>query len=122
MISNSVIVDDVEYNPAFSNTYYVDYNAPYVKVYDDLVNLKYSDIDSKTIMSFTKEDEELFKEELNSGLFVSETTLYSQIYDYATSISFTKYYDKNTVKGSILASFPRTYINNINTTFNNARA
>ena len=122
MISNSVIVDDVEYNPAFSNTYYVDYNAPYVKVYDDLVNLKYTDIDSKTILSFTKEDEELFKEELNSGLFVSETTLYSQIYDYATSISFTKYYDKNTVKGSILASFPRTYINNINTTFNNARA
>lgn len=122
MISNSVIVDEEEYNPAFSNTYYVDYNAPYVAVYDELVNLKYSDKETQTLLSFSKEDEELFEEEINSGAFVSDTTLYSAIYDYATSISFTKYYDKNTVKGSILASFPRTYINNINTTFNNARA
>lgn len=121
MISNSVTVNDTEYTPAYSNTYYVDYNTPYSTVYDEIINLKYSNPESKELITLTKDDEDLFNEEIKSTS-LSDTTLYSIIYDYATSIAFSKYYDKDIVKGNILTAFPRTYINSINTTFNNARA
>mgnify|MGYP004608238965 FL=1 len=121
MISNSITVNDVEYTPAYSNTYYVDYNTPYLSVYNKIIDLKYSNPETKELLTLTQEDEDLFKEEIKSTS-ISNTTLYSTIYDYVTSIAFGKYYDKDIVKGNILSAFPRTYINSINTTFNNARA
>ena len=86
--------------PAFNNTYYVCYDSPYKNVYADLVGLA---------------DEAIFEE-------VEEDALYDAIYDYATGISFDKYYPYDGVKGSILAAFSRQYIKQINTSFNNARA
>ena len=121
MISNSVTVNGEEYTPAYSNTYYVDYNTPYLSVYNKIINLKYSNPEKEELITLTNDDEDLFNDEIKSNS-ISDTTLYSIIYDYATSIAFGKYYDKDVVKGNILASFPRTYINSINTTFNNARA
>jgi hypothetical protein len=52
---------------------------------------------------------------------IEDTTLYGVLYDYVTGIAFTKYYEKDNVKGSILATFGQKYIDQINTTFNNAR-
>ena len=86
--------------PAFNNTYYVCYDSPYKNVYADLVGLA---------------DEATFED-------VEEDALYDAIYDYATGISFDKYYPYDGVKGSILAAFSRQYIKQINTSFNNARA
>ena len=110
MISNSITVNDVEYTPAYSNTYYVDYNTPYLSVYNKIIDLKYSNPETKELLTLTQEDEDLFKEEIKSTS-ISNTTLYSTIYDYVTSIAFGKYYDKDIVKGNILSAFPRTYNN-----------
>ena len=89
-----------DYTPAFDNTYYVCYDTPYKNVYADLVDLA-------SIDTFADVDEE---------------GLYDAIYDYATGLSFDKYYPADGVKGSILAAFTRQYIKQINTAFNNARA
>lgn len=107
-------------DPAYANTYYVSYNAPYQKVYDDIVSLRES--------SITKED----------GIGVSNTNAYTsdlfwKIYDIAIGIAFDKYYPKEEYvvlpdgaikkyKGDILATFDRKYINKINRTFNDAKA
>ena len=100
--------------PSYSNTYYVDYDAVFVDVYNDIVALK--DIEFEASL-----DEE-FKDEINSGLDPYDSTLYWIFYDYAIGKSFDKYYPIGTTKGSILATFTRNYVNTINTTFNNARA
>ncbi len=107
-------------DPAFANTYYVSYNAPYMSLYEDIVGLKDA--------VFTAEDVE--------GLTAStayDSDLYWKIYDVAIGIAFEKYYPKEEnitlpdgsikrYKGDILATFPRNYINTINSTFNNAKA
>ncbi|MDE7161248.1 MAG: extracellular solute-binding protein [Anaeroplasmataceae bacterium] len=107
-------------DPAFANTYYVSYNAPYMSLYEDIVGLKDAE--------FTAEDVE--------GLTAStayDSDLYWKIYDVAIGIAFEKYYPKEEnitlpdgsikrYKGDILATFPRNYINTINSTFNNAKA
>lgn len=121
MISNTVVVNDEELHPAYANTYYVDYNTPYLDVYNEIINLKYNNSTTKELLSFSKSDEELFNSEINDGVLLSDTTLYSAIYDYTTSIAFSKYYDINSTKGSILTAFERKYISKINKTFNNAR-
>ncbi|MDE7263891.1 MAG: hypothetical protein K2N64_04450 [Anaeroplasmataceae bacterium] len=107
-------------DPAFANTYYVSYNAPYVGLYEDIVSLK--DI------SFEKED----IEGITQGN-AYDSDLYWKIYDMAIGIAFSKYYPKEEhielpdgtikrYKGDILATFSRNYINTINATFNNAKA
>lgn len=118
MCSESVSINQDEENeyevtPAYSNTYYVCYNTPFNNIYNQILELKDD--------SFTLEDEALFKNETKSRIDEYDSTLYYKIYDYATAIAFDKYYPKMEVKGSILKSFDRKYINKINTTFNNAR-
>lgn len=107
-------------DPAFANTYYVSYNAPYMSLYEDIIGLS----------------EALFTEEDIKGITQTnayDSDLYWKIYDVAIGIAFEKYYPKeeNIVlpdgtlkhyKGDILATFPRNYINTINSTFNNAKA
>jgi hypothetical protein len=66
-------------------------------------------------------DDKEFKDEINSGVDLYDTTLYFNVYDVAIGIAFNKYYPKDEIKGHILAAFERKYINTINTTFNNAR-
>lgn len=107
-------------DPAFANTYYVSYNAPSIDLYDDIVSLEN--------VSFTEED----TENLNRGN-AYDSDLYWKIYDMAIGIAFKKYYPKEEIielpngkikkyKGDILATFSRSYINKINTIFNNAKA
>ena len=114
MCSTSLMVEDEEVSPAYANTYYVCYNTPFNNIYDQILDLKND--------SFTLDDEELFNEEVKSGVNEYDSSLYYKVYDYATGIAFGKYYPKNEAKGSILNSFDRKYINKLNTTFNNARA
>ena len=102
------------YTPCFTNTYYVSYDACTIDVYDSLKELQ--------DYEFTKEDADLFEEEISSGVAPDETTLYGILYDVVVGISFDKYYPKDTTKGAILATFQRQYIDQINATFNNARA
>ncbi len=106
MISNSVEVDDEEIDPAFTNTYYVDYDAPYNTTYNEIIDLQETE----------------FSDELDNSGDEYDSDLYWAMYDYAIGLSFEKYYPYDSVKGTILATFDRKYINIINTTFNNARA
>ena len=69
---------------------------------------------------FNQELADISKEEFKT-MNVEDTTLYGVLYDYVTGIAFTKYYEKDNVRGSILATFGQKYIDQINTTFNNAR-
>ncbi len=104
---------------AFTNTYYVDYDAPYSKVYNELVDLADSSI-------FTDEVAEEFDPKDGDPY---DSDLYWLFYDYVIGISFSKYYESDEYleennlepKGNILALFDRKYVNRINTTFNNAR-
>ena len=100
--------------PSFSNTYYVCYDAVEANVYDELTSL--SDFE------FTNDVLNQFNSEVKSGVDPYDSTLFNVLYDYVISIAFEKYYPKDTTKGSILAAFPRAYVNTINTVFNNARA
>lgn len=102
-----------EVNPAYSNTYYVCYNTPFTNIYNTITAL--------STMEFTTADEEEFQSEVKGGTDKYDTSLYYKVYDYATGIAFAKYYPENEIKGSILNSFSRNYVNTINTTFNNAR-
>lgn len=106
-------------DPAFANTYYVSYNAPYVGLYDDICALK--DVE------FGAEDA------IEASGNAYDSDLFWKIYDVAIGIAFEKYYPKEEViqkpdgtlkyyKGDILATFDRNYINTINSTFNNAKA
>ncbi len=103
-------------DPAFANTYYVSYNAPYQSLYDDIVSLKNS--------VFTPEDEEGFHK--NNAY---DSDFFWKIYDKSIGIAFEKYYPKEEIldegnkkyKGDILATFDRKYINQINIIFNNAK-
>ena len=113
-ISKGEEEESYEVTPAYSNTYYVCYNTPFTNIYDQILLLKDD--------SFSLSDEVLFKEETKSGTDEYDSSLYYKIYDYATGIAFDKYYNKNEIKGTILNSFDRKYINKLNTTFNNARA
>ena len=106
MISNSQEVDGEEVDPSFTNTYYVDYDAPYISTYNELVDLMSTE----------------FTDELDNSGDNYDSDLYWAMYDYAIGLSFDKYYPFDSTKGSILATFDRKYINIINTTFNNARA
>ncbi len=107
MMSNAQEVEEdgemTEIDPAFTNTYYVDYDSPYNTTYLNLASLEFDD---------TLDNE---GDPYDSDLFWS-------MYDYAIGLSFTKYYPYDSVKGNILATFDRKYINIINKTFNNARA
>lgn len=114
MCSQTLEVGEDEVRPAYANTYYVCYNTPYLPIYEEIISLSAEE--------FTISDETGYQEERNNGTQVLDTTLYNKIYDYATGLAFQKYYPKNEVKGSILQAFPRSYVNTINTTFNNARA
>ena len=106
MISDSQDVDDEEISPAFTNTYYVDYDAPYISIYEELVGLQETE----------------FTDDLDNSGDVYDSDLFWAMYDYAIGLSFEKYYPYDSSKGTILATFDRKYINIINTTFNNARA
>ena len=107
-------LDDADIlTPKFSNTYYVTYDAVTLDVYEDLVGLQDPSV-------FNQELADISKEEFKT-MNVEDTTLYGVLYDYVTGIAFTKYYEKDNVKGSILATFGQKYIDQINTTFNNAR-
>lgn len=110
----SNISDDDLLQPSFSNTYYVCYDAVEVNVYNEITSL--------ADFEFTNDVLKQFNLEVESGTDPYDTTLYNILYDYVTGIAFTKYYPKDTIKGSILAAFPRAYVNTINTVFNNARA
>lgn len=113
MCSESVLMDEDEITPAYSNTYYVCYNTPFTNIYNTITAL--------STMEFTTADEEEFQSEVKGGTDKYDTSLYYKVYDYATGIAFAKYYPENEIKGSILNSFSRNYVNTINTTFNNAR-
>ncbi len=113
-----------EVDPAYSNTYYVSYNTPFIAVYDDITAM--------SEMEFSSEMADLFNEEVASGVDAYDTTLYWNAYDMAIGIAFNKYYPKEekivtpngirVYRGDMLACFDRNYINIINQTFNNARA
>lgn len=108
MISDEIETEDEDetLTPAFTNTYYVDYDAPYISIYEELVDLQSTEFD----------------EELDNSGDVYDSDLFWAMYDYAIGLSFEKYYPIDSTKGTILATFNRKYINIINTTFNNARA
>ncbi|MCR5349896.1 MAG: hypothetical protein K6E20_02790 [Acholeplasmatales bacterium] len=108
---------DVCSSTTYANTYYVCYDAPYNDVYDALLEMQSDEIadweDKEDIASAAKackNEDELY-----------DCDLYWYMYDYVTGIGFEKYYEKDTMKGNILAMFDRKYISTINTTFNNAR-
>ena len=106
--------DDI-LTPRYTNTYYVDYDACTNDVYDDLLALK-------DPAMFTDEVKDDFQSASKArGFDAYDSDLYWMFYDYVIGIAFEKYYEKDAAKGSILAVFDRTYINQINATFNNAR-
>ena len=108
------IKEDVSFtndDPAYTYTYYVDYDAPYIDVYNDIVALSETE--------FTTEMEEDFKASTGDEY---DSDLYWVMYDYAIGISFNKYYPYDSQKGTKLSCFDRKYITKINNTFNNARA
>lgn len=112
--------DETSY-PAYKNTYYVGYDSPYLKSYDDLTGLNDPEI-------FTEDLIEEFDPKLSDDKLF-DTDLYWAFTDYITGICFSKYYENDEYlndnnlepKGNILAFFDRKYVNTINTTFNNAR-
>ncbi|MCR5112464.1 MAG: hypothetical protein K6A63_00850 [Acholeplasmatales bacterium] len=114
MSSDSALIDEddaeSEVTPAFSNTYYVDYDAPYNYLYDELVDLTSTEFTDEVAAEFDPDDGDPY-----------DSDLYWLFYDYVIGVSFDKYYPKNEIKGSILAMFDRKYVNKINTTLNNAR-
>ncbi len=108
------VYEEYEVTPAYSNTYYVCYDTPFESIFDQIIELKNE--------TFSNDDVALYEEEISDNVDPYDSTLYWKIYDYATGIAFDKYYQKDGQKGDILASFDRSYVNIINTTFNNARA
>ena len=102
-------VDDV--TPALSNTYYVCYDTPFNSVYDEILALSDIEYDSETVNELKSDFSDPY-----------DGDLYWSFYDYAISRAFERFYPKDGQKGSILASFSRQYIKQINTAFNNARA
>lgn len=107
-------------DPAFANTYYVSYNAPYVGLYDDIVSLRDVEFSTADLEGFSTDS-------------AYDSDLFWKVYDMAIGIAFDKYYPKEEkiilsdgkekhYKGDILATFSRKYINTINSTFNNAKA
>ena len=102
-------VDDV--TPALSNTYYVCYDTPFNSVYDEILSLADIEYDSETVNELKSDFSDPY-----------DGDLYWSFYDYAISRAFERFYPKDGQKGSILASFSRQYIKQINTAFNNARA
>lgn len=107
-------------DPAFANTYYVSYNAPYMSLYDDIISLSDAEFTAEDVEGLTSDN-------------AYDSDLFWKIYDVAIGIAFAKYYPKEEsvvlpngstkhYKGDILATFPRDYINKINSTFNNAKA
>lgn len=100
-----------ETNPAFANTYYVCYDTPFNSVYDDVLAL--ADVE------YTQELVDELTEDFSDPY---DGDLYWSFYDYAISNAFDRFYPRDGQKGSILASFSRQYIKQINTAFNNARA
>lgn len=112
-IDPSTLDEEDILTPKFSNTYYVAYDAVTIDVYEDLEGLQDPSM-------FNQELADTFEEE-SKTMNIEDTTLYGVLYDYVTGIAFTKYYEKDNVKGSILATFGQKYIDQINTTFNNAR-
>ena len=111
MSSYEAHVDDEAISPAFSNTYYVCYDTPFKNVYNDILGLKDE-------LDYNESDIALFNEQ-SADPFDSD--LYWSFYDYATSLAFEKYYPEDGFKGSILATFDRSYVAEINRTFNNAK-
>ena len=98
-----------EVNPSLTNTYYVDYDAVFNDVYDELVDMKTTTID------------QAYKDEFEGSKSEFNSYLYDTIYDIGIGIGFDKYYPRDELKGSILANFSRSYIKEINKTFNTAR-
>jgi spermidine/putrescine-binding protein len=112
-IEPSTLEEDEILTPCFNNTYYVCYDAWNKTVYDDLVALADDSI-------FNEEAAEVFEEQI-SEMPAEETDLYGLLYDYVTGIAYNKYYQKDSTKGEILATFTQDYIGQIYTAFNNAR-
>ncbi len=116
MMSNNVaITEDYRVDPAFSNAYYVCYDTPYIKTYEEILALKKSEAGEE---KFTAKDAEEFKKEANNPY---DSKLFSKVYDYANALGFMHYYPIDTTKGHKLTSFSRSYVDIINTTFYNAR-
>lgn len=105
---------DVSASSTYSNTYYVCYDSPYNDVYDALCEMANDEISDW-------EDKDEIASKARSAKNKYDTDLYGYMYDYVTGIGFKKYYERDAVKGNILAMFDRKYIQTINTTFNNAR-
>jgi hypothetical protein len=114
-IDVTTLEDDDILTPRYTNTYYVDYDACTIDVYDDLTSLKDPTMFDDTAASDFKIASKRY------GFDAYDSDLYWMFYDYVIGISFEKYYLRDEAKGSILATFDRTYINEINSTFNNAR-
>ncbi len=107
---------DVSASTTYTNTYYVCYDAPYNDIYDALTEMAYDEI------ADWEDKEDIANDALTcKKKDMYDSDLYWYMYDYVTGIGFEKYYEKDTMKGNILAMFDRKYIQTINTTFNNAR-
>ena len=113
-INPDTLTDDEILTPCFNNTYYVCYDAWNTTVYDDLVALADDSV-------FDTDAWDTYQEQVNGKVPLDETELFGLLYDYVTGIAFSKYYEKDTTKGEILATFPQSYIDQIFTAFNNAR-
>ena len=112
-IDVTTLDEDGILTPCYTNTYYVDYDACQIDVYNTITDLK--------DYEFSADDISLFDEEVADGTDPYDSTLYWTFYDVVIGISFEKYYPIDTTKGEILATFSRNYIDLINRTFNNAR-
>ena len=104
--------------PANANTQYVCYDTPFETIYDEILGLTadIEDFDNDSLDEFNASASSTNPDSYNDSDF------YWAAYNYALSVAFDKYYPKEGKVGSILGCFDRKYINQINNTFNNARA
>ena len=112
--------DNIVY-PANTNTQFVCYDTPFESIYDEILGLK----DSEETLDYLSEKalEDLKKTAKSSDPdSYNDSDPYWAAYNSVLAIAFEKYYPKNGKVGSILGCFDRHYVNEINTTFNNARA
>lgn len=143
--------DDSEDNhayPANANAQFVVYDTPYKSIYSELLDLdeqvsaeieeakelndSYELIKNKP--NLTDEEKEIVEAYeshpfTNDNLFAYsydsedkyDNDTYYEIYNYAIGVAFEKYYIEDAKKGTILGSFERKYLQQVNNTINNAR-
>lgn len=111
-------IEDNYINPANTNTQYVCYDTPFDSIYHQILDLT-ADIDEFDADALTE-----FKSSAKSSdpKSFNDSDFYWAAYNYALAIAFKKYYPEDGKVGSILGCFDRKYVNQINNTFNNARA